>query len=172
MEAPIGNVAIIPKNVKVCLGQRTVLIRPDKNKIDPNYLCYLLLSDKVQGKILGISNGATVHHLNMKDIRSLELPELPCLSTQYKIASIISNYDRLIENNTRRIEILEEMARSLYDEWFVKFRFPGYEQTKMIDSELGLIPEDWAIKNLFDIAEVTYGFPFKSKQFNERAIGK
>jgi type I restriction enzyme S subunit len=147
-EAPIGNVAIIPNNLKVCLGQRTVLIRPDKNKVEPNYLVYLLLGDEIQGKILSVSNGATVHHLNMKDIRNLELPELPSLPTQRKIAAIISAYDDLINNNTRRIEILEEMARSLYREWFVNFRFPGHEQVKMVDSELGLIPEGWEVKKL------------------------
>ena len=144
-EAPIGNVAIIPNKVKVCLGQRTVLIRADKNKVEPNYLVYLLLGEEIQGKILSVSNGATVHHLNMKDIRNLELPKLPSLHTQRKIAGILSAYDDLIENNTRRIEILEEMARSLYREWFVKFRFPGHEQVQMVDSELGLIPEDWEV---------------------------
>ena len=59
-EAPIGNVAIIPRNLKVCLGQRTVLIRPDKEKIDPYYLLYLLLGDELQSRILSLSNGATV----------------------------------------------------------------------------------------------------------------
>lgn len=150
-EAPIGNVAIIPKNLKVCLGQRTVLIRPDRTQVDSNYLCYLLLGDEVQGKILGLSNGATVHHLNMKDIRNLELPEIPPISTQCKIAGILYAYDRLIENNIRRIKILEEMARSLYDEWFVKFRFPSYEQTEMVDSELGLIPKEWEVKKIKEI---------------------
>lgn len=145
--------ALIPKNLKVCLGQRTVLIRPDKTEVDPKYLCYLLLGDEIQGKILGLSNGATVHHLNMKDIRNLELPKLPSLSVQYKIAAILSAYDRLIENNTKRIKILEEMARSLYDEWFIKFRFPGYEQTKMVDSESGLIPEGWKLLKLGDVAQ-------------------
>ncbi|MUL36769.1 restriction endonuclease subunit S [Gloeocapsopsis dulcis] len=163
-EAPIGNVAIIPKNLKVCLGQRTVLIRPDQNQVDSNYLCYLLLGDEIQGKILGLSNGATVHHLNMKDIRNLELPEIPPISTQRKISGILSAYDRLIENNTRRIKILEEMARSLYDEWFAKFRFPGYEQTSMVDSELGLIPEGWELKKLGNLVELVYGKALKAEQ--------
>lgn len=70
-EAPIGNVAIIPPNLQVCLGQRTVLIRPDRCKVDPIYLTYLLLGDEIQGRIHSMSNGATVHHLNMKDIREL-----------------------------------------------------------------------------------------------------
>ena len=156
-EAPVGNVAIIPKNIKVCLGQRTVLIRPNKNKVEPNYLVYLLLGEEIQGKILSVSNGATVHHLNMKDIRNLELPELPSLPTQRKIAGILSAYDRLIENNTRRIEILEEMARSIFREWFLKFRFPGHEQVQMVDSELGLIPEGWKLKTLADFGQVITG---------------
>jgi type I restriction enzyme S subunit len=152
-EAPVGNVAIIPKNLKVCLGQRTVLIRPDKEKVSPNYLCYLLLGDEIQSKFISISNGATVHHLNLKDIRNLELPIIPPLPTQQKIASILSAYDDLIENNTRRIKILEEMAQTLYNEWFVNFRFPGFEQVQMVESELGLIPEGWEVRKLGDIAQ-------------------
>jgi type I restriction enzyme, S subunit len=149
-EAPVGNVAVIPENLKVCLGQRTVLIRPNKEKVNPYYLCFLLLGDEIQGKIYGLANGATVHHLNLKDIRELELPKLPSLRVQNKIANILGSYDRLIENNTRRIKILEEMAQNLYHEWFVNFRFPGHEQTKLVDSgtELGQIPEGWTLEKL------------------------
>src|SRR6266568_6099829 len=157
-EAPIGNVAIISKNLQVCLGQRTVLIRPDKSKVDPNYLVYLLLGDEVQGRILSVSNGATVHHLNMADIRNLRLPPLPPLPTQRKIASILSAYDGLIENNTRRIAILEEMAQSLYREWFVYFRFPGHEKKRMVESVLGMIPEGWEVVKLGDALTLQRGF--------------
>lgn len=150
-EAPVGNVAIIPKSLKVCLGQRTVLIRANKERVNPHFLVYLLLGNEIQGKIRSISNGATVHHFNMKDIRDLELPEIPPLETQTKIASTLSNYDDLIENNTRRIEILEEMAKLVYDEWFVKYRFPGHENIKMVPSELGEIPEGWEFKKLPDL---------------------
>jgi type I restriction enzyme S subunit len=153
-EAPIGNVAIIPRNLKVCLGQRTVLIRPDKEKIDPYYLLCLLLGDELQSRILSLSNGATVHHLNMADIRNLSLPTLPPLPTQRKIAAILSAYDDLIENNTRRIAILEEMAQSLYREWFVHFRFPGHEKKRLVESTLGLIPEGWEVVKLGDIAGI------------------
>lgn len=153
-EAPVGNVAIIPKNLKVCLGQRTVLIRTDKKKINPHYLVYLLLGAEIQGKIKSFSNGATVHHLNMKDIRNLELPELLSLETQNKISSILSNYDDLIENNIRRIEILEQMAKLVYEEWFVKFRFPGHEKVKMVPSELGEIPEGWEVKAFSEVINV------------------
>ena len=144
-EAPVGNVAIIPKNLQVCLGQRTVLIRPDRLKVDPNYLVYLLLGDRIQGKIQSLTGGATVAHLNMGEIRKLELPTLPPLPTQQKIAAILSAYDDLIENNTRRIKILEEMAQIIYQEWFVNFRFPGHEGMRMVESELGPVPEGWEV---------------------------
>ena len=65
----------------------------------------------------------------------------PSPNTQRKIAAVLSAYDDLIENNTRRIKILEEMASAIYREWFVKFRFPGHEQVPMVESELGLIPQ-------------------------------
>ena len=144
-EAPIGNVAIVPAGLKVCLGQRTVLIRADRAKVLPEYLVYLMLGDEIQGRIHSQSNGATVHHLNMKDIRGLALPTLPSMAEQHRISSILSAYDDLIENNTRRIAILEEMARRIYEEWFVRFRFPGHEGVRMVESELGLVPEWWPL---------------------------
>ena len=73
---------------------------------------------------------------------------LPPLETQRKIAAVLSTYDDLIENNTRRIQILEEMAQALYREWFVHFRFPGHEQSNMVESEMGLIPEGWEVASL------------------------
>ncbi len=170
-EAPIGNVAIILSNQKVCLGQRTVLIRPDTNQVDSQYICYLLLGDEIQGKIISLSNGATLNHLNMRDIRNLELPELPFLPTQRKIAAILSAYDDLIENNTRRIKILEEMAQALYREWFVKFRFPGHEKVKMVESELGMVPVGWEVKCLSDVCNIVMGQSPKSEFYNDIGEG-
>jgi type I restriction enzyme S subunit len=97
---------------------------------------------------------------------------IPPLNTQRKIAGVLSAYDDLIENNSRRIAILEEMAQAIYREWFVNFRFPGHENVKLIDSPLGKIPEGWRVANLFDIAEISYGFPYKSKQFTTTPEGK
>jgi type I restriction enzyme, S subunit len=108
-EAPVGNVAIVP-DIQLCLGQRTVLVRPDNSKANSGYLCYYLLSPKMQYKMLAGSGGSTVAHLNMKDIRNLELEEIPPLPTQRKIAFILSAYDDLIENNLKRIKLLEEKA--------------------------------------------------------------
>lgn len=154
-EAPVGNVAIITDDIQPCLGQRTVLIRPDQNKVDSNYLCYFLLGDEMQAQIKGKSGGATVSHLNMKDIRNLDLNYLPPLPTQKKIASILSAYDDLIENNLKRIKLLEEAAQNIYKEWFVNLRFPGWENAKF-DKETGL-PEGWKQSTIFGEVEINSG---------------
>ena len=92
---------------------------------------------------------------------------VPDYSTQKAIASILSAYDNLIENNRRRIQLLERAARLLYKEWFVDFRFPGHERTTITKG----VPSGWDKKHLFDIAKPTYGFSFKSKLFRSKAIG-
>ena len=167
-EAPVGNVAMIPKCLEVCLGQRTVLIRPDQTKADSRFLTYLLLGDEVQGSIHSQTNGATVAHLNMRDIRSLELPFLPDLPTQRKIAGILSAYDDLIENNLRRIKILEEMARTLYREWFVYFRYPGYESAQFVESSLGQIPESWQAKRLDELSVIKGGKQLAKSEIRDK----
>lgn len=142
-EAPVGNVAMIPPGLQPCLGQRTLLIRPDRSRVEPAFLNYLLNGPHIQGLIHAKTNGATVAHLNMKDVRTMQLPELPPLPTQRRIAGILSAYDELIENSERRIKILESMARALYREWFVYFRFFGHESVPRVPSPLGEIPQGW-----------------------------
>ena len=147
-EAPVGNVGIIPPGFQPVLGQRTVLIRPNATKIDPMYLNYLLSGPEMRAWMDGVSIGATVAHLNMFDIRSMELPPLPALTTQRKIAAILSAYDDLIEINKRRINLLGEMAQRTYREWFVDLRYPGHDGVPLVDSELGPIPQGWEVRSL------------------------
>lgn len=137
-EAPAGNVALVQENQTVCLGQRTVLIRPNVQKVNPQYLVYYLLSPKPQYELLGTANGATVAHINLPAIRNLKI-ELPEKSVQDKIGTILVTYDDLIENNQKQIKLLEEAAQRLYKEWFVDLRFPGHENTKIVDG----VPEGW-----------------------------
>lgn len=167
-EAPVGNVAMVPEGLQPCLGQRTLLLRPIKSKADPRYLTYLLIGEKVQETIHALTNGVTVPHLNMKDVRALALPEIPPLPTQRRIASILSTYDDLIENNQRRIKILEEMARSLYRERFVHFRFPGHDKVKMVPSPLGPIPQGWEVRKLSDFVSTQYGY---TESANAQPVG-
>ena len=151
-EATAGNVALIQKGEKVCLGQRTVLIRPNKSLVDPAYLTYLLLAPKQQYNLLGTANGATVAHVNLPTIRNLKL-ELPPLEIQHRIATNLSRYDTLIENYQKQIKLLEEAAQRLYKEWFVELRFPGYESTKIVDG----VPEGWERKKAIDFFEMSIG---------------
>lgn len=137
-EAPAGNVAVVKNGEKVCLGQRTVLLRPDKEKANSDYLAYYLLAPKQQHGLLGTANGATVAHVNLPTIRNLEII-LPKIETQHRIANILSAYDNLIENNQKQIKLLEEAAQRLYKEWFVDLRFPGYEDTKIVNG----VPDGW-----------------------------
>ena len=162
-EAPVGNVAIIPNNLKACLGQRTVLVRPNKDLVDPQYLCYLLLSDKLQSQILTKTTGATVAHLNMKDIRELKIPELPSLTHQQTVANVITRYYELIANNIKRIKLLEEMTEEIYNEWFIRFRFPGYEKIKFIDG----LPEGWENVRLEDYLKFEKGIEPGSESYSE-----
>ncbi len=138
-EAPAGNVAIVKDGQVVCLGQRTVHLRPDPEKTDPDFLCYFLLAPRQRGNLLAGETGATAGHVNMRDIRRLPLIDLPPIQLQRKIGQLLSAYDDLIENNRRRIAVLEQAARLLYREWFVHFRFPGFETAKFIDG----LPEGW-----------------------------
>lgn len=146
-EAPAGNVAIVKEGEKVCLGQRTVHLRPNRAKVDPHFLCYFLLAPSQQGKLLAGETGATAKHVNMKDIRRLELADLPSLSTQRAAGSLLAAYDDLIESNRRRMALLEEAARQLYIEWFVRLRFPGHEHTPVTNG----VPEGWERKTLAHI---------------------
>ena len=151
-EAPAGNVALVQENQTVCLGQRTVLIRPNVQKVNPQYLVYYLLSPKPQYELLGTANGATVAHVNLPAIRNLKI-ELPEKSVQDKIGTILVTYDDLIENNQKQIKLLEEAAQRLYKEWFVDLRFPGHENTKIVDG----VPEEWRKFPLEEIAPVVTG---------------
>jgi len=98
---------------------------------------------------LKLAGGGTFPNLTQDTIRNFEIP-FP--EHRRKIAAILSAYDDLIENNLRRIKILEEMAQNLYREWFVKFRFPGHQHVRFIDSPLGRIPEGWEVKRLDQVA--------------------
>lgn len=121
-----------------------LILRSDEKQIDGAYIYYLFRSDDVQTKLKNFSSGSAQPQIPIRDLQQIDLP-IVSLPIQRRIASILSAYDDLIENDTRRIAILEEMARRIYEEWFVHFRFPGHENVRMVESELGLIPEGWTV---------------------------
>lgn len=153
-EATLNRYAIIPKGFKGCLGRRLALIRPNPQKVDTRFLHYYFFGHEwrnlIEEKKL---SGATVDRIPLTEFPNFSVV-LPPLETQRRISSILSAYDDLIENNTRRIEILEEMARRLYEEWFVQFHFPGHEGMEFKESELGLIPAEWDVVTLEKAVEI------------------
>jgi type I restriction enzyme S subunit len=129
-----GSTAIL--DFPACFPDSIVGFVPDPEKADIRYVKHAL--DSMRQQFRGVSKGATQDNLSIAKILSFPL-RVPVLPIQKKIASIIAAYDDLIENNRRRIALLEEAARMLYREWFVRFRFPGHEHVKIIDG----IPEGW-----------------------------
>ena len=170
-EATLNRYAIIPKNFRGCLGRRMALIRPNPVKVDTRFLYYSFFSagwrEVIKNNML---SGSTVDRIPLTNFPDFPIT-LPTLPAQRRIADILSAYDELIENNLRRIKILEEMARSLYREWFVLFRFPGHQKVPLVDSPLGKIPKGWEVRHIKDVATITYGFPFQSSKFNTAGRG-
>lgn len=165
-----------------CFPDSIVGFIPGDSKSDIRYIKYAL--DTMKLKFLSVTRGATQDNLSLTKLLSFPLPTPP-LDVQRRIASILSTYDDLIENNTRRIAILEEMAQRLYQEWFVRFRFPGHEKVKLVDTELGKIPRGWEVTKLGDhlkalesgkrpaggVGELQSGIPSVGAE-NVRGIGR
>jgi type I restriction enzyme S subunit len=152
-EAPVGEVGrFTSDDDKVLLGQRLFHYRPDPKQLDWNFLAYVLQSPQVQGRFKGMGFGVTVDHVRVGDAERLPIP-CPPLAIQKKIGDILSAYDDMIENNRRRIQLLEESARQLYKEWFVRLRFPGHEHVKIVDG----VPEGWEMFLISEVCETVGG---------------
>ena len=132
-----------PKFYGVCSTDITVI--QSKKNFSQDYLFYLIANQPFIDYATNYSNGTRMPRANWKVISKSVWSVPKEKKDQHKIASILSAYDDLIENNTRRIKILEEMAQTIYKEWFVNFRFPGHKKVKFVDSPLGKIPEGWEV---------------------------
>ena len=153
---------ILAKKFPVAMAMRRVAFNQDLKAIEcishviPQFLFYWLQGKEYE--MLGLADEAAHGTKRIQTDRLLNYPiELPDSDIQRKIAAILSAYDDLIENNTRRIKILEEMAQALYREWFVHFRFPGHEKVQMVDSPLGRIPEVWEARTLESFGKIITG---------------
>lgn len=148
--ATIGEVSIIKEEMSTNQGSKNFICNP--SKINYEFLYYLLKANVI--KIKHIASGATYKEINKTVFSNFELIIPKDIKEQQKIATILSNYDDLIENNEKRIKILENIAKLIYEEWFVRFKFPGHEKVEMVDSgtEFGMIPEGWGV----DLAEIFF----------------
>ena len=152
-DAPIlGSPAFVPEDGRFLHNQRLgKIVELDTTRVDKRFLYYVFNTTSVRSRIRATASGATVKHTSPSQIYEIEI-DLPPLNTQRRVASILSAYDDLIENNKRRIAILEEMVRRLYEDCFVRFHIPGHETTCAIDTETGRVPEGWRLSRLGDLA--------------------
>lgn len=159
-EAPIGDVGMIPENTECCLGQRMVLLRANQSVCDNFYLLYSLQSLYVQHQISwSEGTGTTVSNLRIPHLEQIQIPYLP-LEQQAKISSVLRALEEKIENNRRLNDNLLGQMQALYRSWFVDFLPFG-----------GSKPRTWTETDIYSLANIIYGAPFKSKQFNTDGVG-
>jgi len=163
--ANIAETAIL--NVEGCFPDSVVGFIPNNEKSDVRFVKYYI--DTIKNKMQNVSRGTTQDNLSIEKILTFNFLTPP-LPTQQKIATILSTYDDLIENNNRRIRILEEMAQMIYREWFVNFRFPGHEGMRMVESELGPVPEGWEVSSLNDEIEPIRGLSYKGAGLSDSGM--
>lgn len=145
----VARTCIVPDDViPARVNQHVAIIRPNNKILNPFYLSYYLASPFMQATMLNhaVGKGASRNAITKEMIGNYLVPQ-PCIFIQEKIVGILKNYDNLIENNNKRIQLLEQMAENLYKEWFVRFRFPGYKDVEFIDG----FPQKWEKVKLDDV---------------------
>lgn len=163
----LGRVGAYCGSVERCSGKfwasdNTIVVEANCDEVSLRFLYYMLIDANLNRH----AGGAAQPLLTQSRLKPLEF-DVPSLTVQRRIASILSTYDDLIENNTRRIATLEEMARRLYEEWFVHFRFPGHEDATFTETEYGRVPEVWELRKLQDYVELAYGKALKADDREE-----
>jgi type I restriction enzyme S subunit len=149
----LGSSALVPETDRYLHNQRLGLVdQIDPSSLEKRFLYYLFNTHSVRGQINGSASGTKVRHTSPERIYQVRV-RVPDVRTQGKIADTLSAYDDLIENNRRRMALLEDSARLLYREWFVRLRFPGHEHTRIVDG----VPEGWEKKRIGDIADCVGG---------------
>lgn len=142
-EAPLGEVAQVGQDARIALAQRVILLRPDPAAVDPQFLFHYLRSPVARAALLRRASGTTVSGIRQPELKAIDVALL-ARPAQEVVGRILDAFDDLIENNRRRVEVLEEMARAIYREWFVHFRYPGHENADLVDSPIGKVPQDWS----------------------------
>jgi type I restriction enzyme, S subunit len=164
----VGRTAYISKSdLPALCGTGSIRIHPGSDgPVDHSYLRYFMRSRLAIDFLEGQAVGATMANLNAGIVQSMPVT-IPPMAHQIRTGALLGSIDDLIENNRRRIRLLERMAQAIYREWFVKFRYPGHEQSTLVDSRLGPIPSDWSVVTIASISSkerhAVTGGPFGSK---------
>lgn len=161
-----GIPVYIKETTPFVFQRHIAILRPNVDKIVPEFLYYTMLNRDFYMKADAVALGAAQRTISLTALRNMEI-EIPHIEVQKKIAKVLASYDDLIENNQKQIKLLEEAAQRLYKEWFVDLRFPGHEDVAIVDS----VPEGWKKEKLINIADVQYGFAFDGSLFNSQGKG-
>lgn len=164
----VARTCIVPNDVLPArVNQHVAIVRVDRHKMNGRFLNYYLASPSMQAYMLSLAvgKGASRNAMTKQMIENFEVP-CPPLDTQHRIASILSRYDSLIENYQKQIKLLEESAQRLYKEWFIDLRFPGHENTKIVDG----VPEGWEKTILCSLVEFKRGKTITKKDVIEGNI--
>jgi type I restriction enzyme S subunit len=164
----VGRVGRVRYDAITVLNQRVgKIVNKNEAKSSLDYIYYYLSQYEVKVELAQKAGGAANQaNISPSDIKNLLIP-YPPIEIQHRIATILSRYDSLIENYQKQIKLLEESAQRLYKEWFIDLRFPGHENTKIVDG----VPEGWEKKKLVDMVDVQYGYAFDGKLFNSNSEG-
>jgi type I restriction enzyme S subunit len=164
----VGRIGV--KHLPLMMNTSVIRFHPlSQDTLDANYLHYFLCSDFFHRQIEAYIIGSHQPNFGSSHIKRMNLV-IPPMVIQRKIGNLLLAYDQLIENNSRRIAILEEMTKGIYQEWFLNFRFPGHESVKLVDSPFGQIPAGWKPTILGDVISTTRGLSYKGKHLNSNGV--
>lgn len=165
----LGQVGIVPSDKfdRYIVSQSQMKLTIDNSKAVPLFVYYYFKTKECLIRIDNLALSSGVPHINLGILKNFKIP-CPPLPIQEKIATILSSYDDLIDNNKQRINLLEEMAEEIYKEWFVRLRFPCYENAKIVDG----LPEGWEKKPIDSFVNIISGYAFKTEAFDSEGIYK
>lgn len=162
-----GEVAIAPPALRGANIARQVGLVSLHPEVCSQYIMYFLMAPQGRQALFAQTTGSVQRVINLANLKNVCVP-LPRLSVQQNIAGILSAYDDLIANDTRRIAVLEEMVQSLYREWFVRFRFPAHEQARFVETVQGRVPEGWQRLSVSALLSFTIGGDWGSEQATDK----
>lgn len=165
----VGQVGLIPMDApfkRYLLSQSQMKLTVDPARANPRFIYYWLRSSDAQRAMMGSTISAGVPHINLATFKAMKL-RLPPIVDQELVVGVLGALDDLIDNNRRRVQVLEEMARAIYREWFIHFRYPGHEGVQLVGSPLGPIPDGWGIRPVGHLASIDKGLSYKGAHLSE-----
>ena len=158
----IGDAAFVTTNDKGLINAQMLILRADNKDIYAKYLFYYITSNSLQNYILNFASGSAQRQIPIRDLKKIPI-YLPKAQAQRNIAAILSAYDELIDNNQRRIALLEKMVEEIYREWFVRLRFPGHEKAKIVKG----MPEQWRFDEASNFFNLAKGISYAAEELTD-----